>query len=280
MNYKIVADSSADKLNLSNVHTASAPLKIITSEREFIDDDNLNTDEMVAYLKGYSGKSSTACPGINDWLTAFGDSENIFCITISSNLSGSFNSACLAASEYETQFPNRNVFVIDSLSTGGEMQLIIEKLEEFILSGISFEDICKQITEYQKSTGLLFMLESLKNLANNGRVSHAVAKISGILGIRIIGLASNDGKLDITDKSRGDKKALASIIERMKTAGCKNGKIRISHCQNEEFAEILKNEFIKEFNTTDIKICKTGGLCSFYAESGGIIIGFEKTNLQ
>ena len=156
------------------------------------------------------------------------------------------------------------------------MQLIIEKLEELILSGISFDEICKQITEYQKTTGLLFMLQSLKNLANNGRVSHAVAKISGILGIRVIGLASADGKLDITDKSRGDKKAVLSIIERMKAAGCKNGKIRISHCQNEAFAKMLKTEFEKEFGTTDVKICKTGGLCSFYAESGGIIIGFEK----
>ena len=276
MSYKIVADSSADKINILSVPYASAPLKIITSEREFIDNENLNTDEMVAYLKNYSGKSTTACPGVNDWLEAFGDSLNIFCITISSNLSGSFNSACLAASEYETTYPDRNVFVIDSLSTGGEMQLIIEKLEELILSGMPFEEICKQITEYQKTTGLLFMLQSLKNLANNGRISHTVAKISGILGIRIIGLASNDGRLDITDKSRGDKKALASIIDRMKAAGCKNGKIRISHCQNEAFANTLKSEFEKEFNTTDIKICKTGGLCSFYAESGGIIIGFEK----
>ena len=204
MSYKIVADSSADKINISGVATAIAPLKIITNEREFIDDENLNTDEMVAYLEGYSGKSSTACPGVNDWLTSFGESENIFCITISSNLSGSFNSACLAASEYETLHPNRNVFVIDSLSTGGEMQLIIERLEELILSGIAFDEICKKITEYQQSTGLLFMLLSLKNLANNGRVSHAVAKISGILGIRIIGLASDEGRLDITDKSRGD----------------------------------------------------------------------------
>ena len=91
MNYKIIADSSADKINITGIPTASAPLKIITNEREFIDDENLNTDEMVAYLKSYSGKSSTACPGVNDWITAFGDSENIFCITISSNLSGSFN---------------------------------------------------------------------------------------------------------------------------------------------------------------------------------------------
>lgn len=276
MSYKIIADSSADKINITSIPTASAPLKIITSEREFIDDANLNADEMVAFLKNYSGKSSTACPSVNDWLEAFGDSQNIFCITISSNLSGSFNSACLAATEYESLNPDRNVFVFDSLSTGGEMQLIIEKLEELILNDIPFDEICKKITEYQKTTGLLFMLESLKNLANNGRVSHAVAKISGILGIRIIGLASDEGRLDITDKSRGDKKALVSIIERMKTAGCKNGKIRISHCQNEAFAKVLKAEFEKEFNTTDIKIQKTGGLCSFYAESGGIIIGFEK----
>ena len=276
MSYKIIADSSANQIRPISIPYAVAPLKIITASREFVDDENLNTAEMVAYLKNYSGKSSTACPSMNDWLSSFEDYDNIFCITISSNLSGSFNAACLAATEYETQYPDRNVFVIDSLSTGGEMQLIVEKLEELISLGLSFDEITKQITEYQKSTGLLFMLQSLKNLANNGRVSHAVAKISGMLGMRIIGLASDEGRLDITDKSRGDKKALVSIIERLKTAGCKNGKIRISHCQNEEFALTLKAEIEKEFNTTDILICENGGLCSFYAESGGILIGFEK----
>lgn len=276
MSYKIIADSSANQIRPISIPYAVAPLKIITASREFVDDENLNTAEMVAYLKNYSGKSSTACPSMNDWLSSFEDYDNIFCITISSNLSGSFNAACLAATEYETQYPNRNVFVIDSLSTGGEMQLIVEKLEELISLGLSFDEITKQITEYQKSTGLLFMLQSLKNLANNGRVSHAVAKISGMLGMRIIGLASEEGRLDITDKSRGDKKALVSIIERLKTAGCKNGKIRISHCQNEEFALTLKAEIEKEFNTTDILICENGGLCSFYAESGGVLIGFEK----
>ena len=276
MSYKIIADSSANQIRPISIPYAVAPLKIITASREFVDDENLNTAEMVAYLKNYSGKSSTACPSMNDWLSSFEDYDNIFCITISSNLSGSFNAACLAATEYETQYPDRNVFVIDSLSTGGEMQLIVEKLEELISLGLSFDEITKQITEYQKSTGLLFMLQSLKNLANNGRVSHAVAKISGMLGMRIIGLASDEGRLDITDKSRGDKKALVSIIERLKTAGCKNGKIRISHCQNEEFALTLKAEIEKEFNTTDILICENGGLCSFYAESGGVLIGFEK----
>lgn len=276
MTYKIIADSSANQIRPISIPYAVAPLKIITASREFVDDENLNTAEMVAYLKNYSGKSSTACPSMNDWLSSFEDYDNIFCITISSNLSGSFNAACLAATEYETQYQNRNVFVIDSLSTGGEMQLIIEKLEELITAGLSFDEITKQITEYQKSTGLLFMLQSLKNLANNGRVSHAVAKISGMLGMRIIGLASDEGRLDITDKSRGDKKALVSIIERLKTAGCKNGKIRISHCQNEELALTLKAEIEKEFNTTDILICENGGLCSFYAESGGVLIGFEK----
>lgn len=276
MDYKIVADSSADKINITAVPTASAPLKIITNEREFIDNTNLSCEEMVSFLQKYSGKSSTACPSVSDWLYAFGDSQYVFCITISSNLSGSFNSASLAKAEYEEAHPDRKVFVIDSLSTGPEMQLIIEKLEELILQNKAFDEICNLITEYQKNTGLLFMLQSLKNLANNGRVSGAVAKISGILGIRIIGLASDDGKLDITDKSRGEKKALNSILERMKKAGCKNGKIRISHCFNEEFATTLATALKTEFGTDDIKVYPTGGLCSFYAEAGGLIVGFEK----
>ena len=109
---KIVADSSADTLLLQGVDFASAPLTIVTDEREYVDDAALNVAEMTENLLRYSGKSSTACPGVGEWLTAFGEAEEVFCVTITSNLSGSYNAAVIAAQTYMEQYPDRRVWVL------------------------------------------------------------------------------------------------------------------------------------------------------------------------
>lgn len=275
-NFKIVADSSSDVFSLDNVSFASAPLKIITNEKEFVDNQELNLKEMVNYLLSYKGKSSTSCPNPEDWLAAFGDSQNIFCITITSNLSGSFNAALTAKELYLETHPDRKVFVIDSLSAGPELKLIAEKLEELILQDLSFEEICQQISEYTKSTALLFMLESMQNLANNGRVSAITAKAAGLLGIRAVGKASDVGTLEPLSKCRGEEKALNYIAEYLKNAGCKNGKVYIGHCFNQEGAIKLNEKILKLMPNVKTKIYPCGALCSFYAEKGGLLIGFEK----
>lgn len=275
MEFKIVADSSADSIKLKSVPYCSAPLKIITDKKEYTDNADLDVVEMINDLKSYSGKSSTSCPSVSDWLSTFGDAKNIFCVTITSNLSGSYNSALIAKQEYETEHPNRKVFVIDSLSAGPELKLLAEKLEELILSGKEYTEICKEITEYQKHTKLLFMLESLTNLANNGRVSKTTAKIAGILGIRLIGKASDHGTLEPLEKARGEKKGLNCILQNLKELGYKGGKIRISYCLNKPLAELLSAVLKSEFSADDIEIYPAGALCSFYAEKGGLLIGFE-----
>ncbi len=276
MEYKIIVDSSADIIKLNKVPLELAPLKIITDSKEYIDGEDLDVKEMVLYLNGYSGKSSTCCPSVSDWLERFGEAKYIFCITISSNLSGSFNSAILAKQEYESAHPESKVFVIDSLSAGAELKLIAEKLEELILKGEKFEEICKAIKQYQKSTGVLFMLESLKNLANNGRVGTTASKIAGLLGIRVIGKGSEVGTLEMLEKARGEKKAIKELINCLAKEGYKGGKIRITHCLNEPLAQMIATVVKGEFGAGDVEIYKTAGLCSFYAEKGGIIIGFEK----
>lgn len=230
---KIVADSSANILNLQNVPFAAAPLKIITNEQEFVDDSTLDVDGMVSWFDSYKGKSKTSCPNPSDWLEAFGDADEVYCVTITSGLSGSYNAACIAKQMYESEHANKRVFVIDSLSAGPELVLIIEQLEAYIGQGMPFEDICREIQAYREKTGLVFMLESLKNFAANGRVSPALAKIAGVLGIRIVGKASAQGTLEPTDKCRGVGKALSAIVSRMGAAGLSAGKVRIAHCMNE-----------------------------------------------
>ncbi len=274
--FRIVADSSADMFTLGTFSFGAAPLKIITAEKEFTDDKNLNLKGMVDFLSSYKGKSSSSCPNPEDFLKTFGDAENIFCITITATLSGSYNAALVAKEIYEEKHPDRKVFVINSLSAGPELRLIIEKLKELILNGDSFQEICEKITEYMKSTGLLFMLESMKNLANNGRVSPIIAKAAGLLGIRVVGKASDQGDLQQLNKCKGQEKALNCIVEKIKEAGCRNGKIHIAHCFNAEAAEKLKKKLYIELPRAQVQLHKCAGLCSFYAEKGGLLVGYEK----
>ena len=275
MKFKIVTDSAADIKSLAGIPFASVPLKIITDEKEYIDDESLDVVEMLSDLRKYKGKSRSSCPNSQEFLEAFGDAENIFCITITSNLSGSFNSATLAAKEYKQQHPERNIHVIDSLSTGPENFLIIEKLASLINEGKDFESVKREIAEYHGHTRLIFALESMHNLANNGRVSPIVAKVAGIIGIRAIGRASDVGTLEMTNKSRGAQNMIKDIVDNMIGEGCKGGRVRIHHANNIASAEALRDKILEKLPDTEVIIDIAGGLCSFYAEEGGLLIGFE-----
>ena len=275
-NIKIVADSSANLLALEQTPFACAPLKIITAEREFVDDATLNVAEMVDFFGSYKGKSQTSCPNPGDWLDAFADADEVFCVTITSGLSGSYNAAISAKEIYESENPGKQVCVIDSLSAGPELKLIVEKLQELIDQDLPFGDIYQQIEAYTQKTGLLFILESMKNLAANGRVSPAVAKIAGLLGIRLVGKASDRGTLEPMDKCRGEGKALEKLVSHLQEMGLQEGKVRIAHCQNPAAAEKLKNLIGAQFPKAQTEITQCTGLCSYYAEKGGMLIGFEK----
>lgn len=275
MENKIVMDSSGDVLSFEGIDYANVPLKIVTSEREFVDDATTDIPEMVEYLKNYKGKTTSACPAVGDYIEAFGDAENVYCITITSGLSGSYNSASIAADTYREQHPERKVHVIDSLSAGPELTLIAEKLRELIAEKLPFDTIVEKIKEYQQKTHLLFSLESLHNLAVNGRVSNVVAKAIGILGIRLIGKASDEGTLQPTDKARGEAKVVPAIVKSLLANGYDGGKVRIHHCLNESAAKALRKAILDKFPKAQVVISTTRALCSFYAEQGGMLIGYE-----
>lgn len=273
---RIVADSSADLLSLTNADFCSVPMKIITAEQEFIDTEELDVHVMVTFFDQYKGRSQSSCPNVSDWLDAFGDADDIFCVTITSGLSGSYRAACAAKEIYESENEGKRVFVIDTLSAGPEMRLCVEKLAEMTDAGLPYEEICEKIQAYLKKTGLLFMLKSLKNFANNGRVSPALAKICGLVGIHIVGQASEVGQLQPLHKCRGEHKSLQAIVKEMAEQGFSGGKVHISNCENEAAAQELKKAISDVWPEADVNIYRTRGLCSFYAELGGLLIGFEK----
>lgn len=275
MSNKIVVDSSGDLMTFEGVDFANVPLKILAGDKEFVDDASTDVMEMVHFLKEYKGRTTTSCPGVGEYLEAFGDAENVYCVTITSNLSGSYNAAAVAARTYQEQHPDRKIHVFDSLSAGPEMALIAEKIRELIKQKVSFDSLIQQVRTYQEKTRLLFSLESLHNLAQNGRVPGAVAAVAGMLGIRLIGKASDVGTLQPTGKARGEKKLVPELMKHLCDMGYNGGKVRIDHCDNPGAAAKLREALISRFPAADIAIGVTGALCSFYAEHGGLLIGFE-----
>lgn len=273
MSIKIVLDSSADLTEMEGIPFAFAPLKICTDDREFTDDQSIHVADMVDYLSGYKGRSSTSCPNAEDYLAAFGDAEEILCITITGGLSGSCNCARSAADLYREAHPDRRVEVVDSLTAGPEIALMAEHAAEKIRAGASLDQIMASLGHYK--TELLFALESLKNFANNGRVSKAAAAAAGLLGIRAVGRASDEGTLQVLDKTRGEIKTLDAITRHLWDYGYRGGRIRIHHCYAENAVKRLIERIRLHFPEAPITVAPTRGLCSYYAERGGFLVGFE-----
>lgn len=274
MKIKIVSDSSSNILEMKGIDYTSVPLKIIVGEKEFVDDKELDIKNMIATLAAFNDKTSTSCPNSAEWLEAFDDVDIVYGFSITSNLSGCYNAAMQAKMMCEEERPDVKIHIFDSLSVGPEVQLLMEKLIEFINAGLGFEETVEKMNEYMTHTHLLFSLESLANLARNGRVSPLVAKAAGLLGIRLVGKASDVGTLEPISKCRGEKKAIAEIIKLMKEHGYKGGPVRIAHCYNEGAAAALKEKIIADFPDAEIQLLLCTGLCSYYAEKGGVLVGY------
>lgn len=275
MMIKLIADSSSDCPALVGIPAAYVPLVISTEARSFTDDGTLDVGDMLSYLAEHRGRSYTACPSVDAWLRAFEGGDEIYVVTITSALSGSFNSAMAARMLYRQEHPEAKVAVFDSRSTGPELHLILEKLQDCIARGLPFEQTVQEVEAYQQHTGLLFCLHSLHNMAQNGRVNKVVAAAVGVLGIRIVGKASDEGTLAQLAKARGDRKALPEMIEQMRQAGYTGGKVRLTHVENPTLADSFAGQLLAAWPDADVQIAASTGLCSYYAESGAIMVGFE-----
>ena len=275
MNYRIVSDSSSNVLAMEDLNYTTVPLKIVAGEREFVDNAELDLQEMVDFLASYKGKSGSSCPNVQEWLEAFGDADCVFGITTTKHLSGSYNAAQQAAQIFAEEHPDKKIHIFDSLSAGPEMAMMTNKLQELIEAGYDFETVKEKVLEYQNNNHTLFCLRSMNNLARNGRVHPAVAKIASVLNIRAVGDVKG-GEITPTEKPRGDKKALEALVAMIKERGFYDGAIlRIAHCFGEEHAKALGDAIVAEFPNTKLIIEPTKALCSFYAEAGGLMIGFE-----
>jgi len=271
----IVSDSSSNIFAIEGANYTTVPMKVIFGGKEYTDTPDLNVKGMVDDLRQHKGKSGSSCPNVQEWLDAFGDADEVFGLTISKNLSGSYNSAKQAAEIFQQENPGKKIFIFDTLTAGPQQAMLADKLSELISQGLDFEQIRCQAQAYHDHTHILFCLESMNNLARNGRVNSAVAKIAGLLGIRACGSAPN-GFITAEQKPRGMKKAMETLVQMMTDRGLQDGNlVRVAHCFGETQANALKEATLAKFPGVRFVIEPTTALCSFYAEEGGLMIGME-----
>ena len=272
---RVVADCSADIADVEGVDYRLVPLTISTDERSFTDDETLDVGEMLDYLAKYNGASHTACPGIEKWLEVYEGSDEVYVVTISEGLSGTYNSAVAAGQLYMEEHPQAKVHVFDSLSAGSEVRMLSDRVAEWVRDNKSFEEIVSLGDEYIRHSRIFFALESFHNFAANGRVSRVVAAAAGLLGIRVLATGNPEGQIIIAAKCRGEAGTLKAFIKNLEEAGYAGGRIYIAHCLNLSFANRIKQTILDKYAQAQILIYETKGLCSFYAEKGGILLACE-----
>ena len=202
------------------------------------------------------------------------DEANYIIITISGALSGSYNSATLAKNTILEKYPNRNIEVINSKSTGPEIVLLIERIIELIKEKKTFSEVVKLSNEYLSGSKITFALSSYDNLIKAGRMPKLIGFIAKLFGIWGVGIASNEGRINVIKKVRGEKQAMKAIIDDIKSRVLYPMSLIISYCHNLKFATELMNLIKSKWNEVLVKIIPTRGLCSYYAEKNGVLVGF------
>lgn len=275
MKVKIIADSSCDLtkdyLNGTNIDFAVVPLTINVKDKVFVDDENIDTHQLLEEVNKSQVKSTSSCPSVGDYQNELVGADCYFFVTISSKLSGSYNSARIL----QDQEKNVKISLIDSEATSGASVLIIDEIVRLVNEGLSFEEIDKQIHEFQKTVKLLFVLNRFDNLVKNGRMSKITAFVAQAFRIKPL-CGAHEGEIKIMEKPRTIKAAHQRLVETIGKLGhdFKNRKCVITHVENEEAALNIKAMIEKEYSFKEVVVLPTRGLCSFYALNGGILVAF------
>lgn len=274
-NVRLIVDSSANTLSDPARNLEVVPLTLTFGEENLLDDENLNISDFLTKMEVNQEAGKTAAPSIQRWLDALDGAEQAIIMTITSGMSGTYSSALQARDIYLESHPLAKIIVVDSRSAGPELEMIIEGVEEMLQDPkLRFADLESKLAEYRTKTSLLFLLQSLRNLSLNGRVSPAVAKVAGLLKINLIGTASVDGDLKPLTKARGMKRALKELVKQMEENKYQGGRVIIDECENLADAEKLKELILEKYPDAKITIRPMRGLCSFYAERGGLMVAF------
>lgn len=278
MEYRILVDSCTDlpKQLKEDTHFKVIPLSLMVDDKVFVDNDGFNQKEFLRTMKESPNSPKSACPSPEDYMREFSEDGDTFIVTLSSELSGSYNSAELAKRLYLEDNPNKKIEVFDSRSASVGQTLITMKIKQFISEGHKFEDIVQKVNAFRSGMKTKFVLESLDNLRKNGRLSHLQAIVANVLNIKPVMGATPEGTITKFDQARGITKALISMAKIIERDVIKPQEriLAIAHCNCVERAIFVKEEILKRVPFMDCFIVDTAGVSTMYANEGGIIVAY------
>ena len=278
MSYKIIGDSCLDLTAdlKKDPHFQIIPLTLQVEHTQVIDDETFDQKKFLELVRSSSECPQTACPSPERFKEAFEcDAEQIFVITLSEHLSGTYNSAVLAKKLYEEEHgqdgKNIAVFSSDSASSG-ELNIALY-IQSLCQASLPFEEIEDKTRSFIKNMRTYFVLESLDTLRKNGRLTGLQAFFATALNIKPV-MGADSGVIIKLDQARGINKALTRMADiAIREAGETKDKVLIiAHCNNPERAEVVKNEMCRQASFKDVIITETAGVATVYASDGGIIV--------
>ena len=277
MAYNIIGDSCTDITEEMKQEglVSLVPLTLCIEGEELVDDETFNQKVFIEKMKASAECPKSACPSPERYMKEFEGQEECYVVTLSSRLSGSYNSAVIARDMYLEEHPEAKIEIVDSRSASCGQALLAMKLKEFKENGMSFEEVKKKITEFRESMETRFVLESLENLRKNGRLSKMTYTICNVLNIRPV-MRAEDGEIVKVDQVRGHKKALLRMVEHIAedAKSAIKDTVVIAHCNNRERAEMVKQEILKRVPFKKSFIVEMAGVATLYANDGGIIVSY------
>lgn len=278
MRYKIIIDSCGELLDewKKDEYFESIPLTLMVGAEQIIDDETFDQADFLAKVAASKESVKSACPAPESYMEAYSKADDIYVVTLSAELSGSYNSAVLGKNLYEEENGTKNIHVVNSRGAATTQVLIARKLNEYASQGMPFEEVVDKIEEYTTSLRTYFVLETLEVLRKNGRLSRLSATIAGALNIKPVMIGTRDGVIQKAAQARGMKKALAKMVEHMGSEGrdLTRRQFVISHCNCYERAVYVKELIKKHLHAEDVDIVDTKGVSSLYACDGGIIVSY------
>lgn len=278
MNFKIVADSSCDLTEVlkKELDVTLVPLKLQIGDYNFIDDESLDIQEYIKTMNESPVAPKTACPSPQDFMNAYEGDESVFVVTLSKELSGTYQSAIIAKDMYLEEHPNKFIHVFNTRSASSGETLVTLKIDELAKAGKTELEIVEEVEAFIDEMQTFFLLESLEHLAKSGRLNPIIAKIASFLSIKVIAGASEEGNIKMVEKVRGYKKAFRNFVDVIGKEGknLSQKTLIIAQCNCPERAEEFKAEVLKKYDFKDVKVVPMKGLSSTYADDGGLVIAF------
>lgn len=276
MSYKIVVDSCCElpEVWCRDPRFVRIPLGLEVGTYQILDDDTFNQAEFLKKVTEYPECPKSSCPSPERFMEAYcGDAEHIYVVTLSSHLSGSYNSAVLGKNLYAETYGEKKIHVVDSESAScGETQIAL-KLMELEEEGLPFETVVEKIEAFRDAINTYFVLDNLETLRKNGRLSRVKALMATTLSIKPV-MGAEKGTIIQRGQTIGMKKALRQmvdlLVEEAKETASK--RLVISHCNAPGRADAVKKMILEKLEFKDTIILDTAGISSMYANDGGVIV--------